>query len=82
MADCGILSGLASQARTLMTQEMLLSNCTQTELYRHWPSNLDGGTRRSHHEVGMHDGHTAGATRCVDASSGKNCAMCSPESNQ
>jgi pimeloyl-ACP methyl ester carboxylesterase len=42
LLGCGILSGLAPQARTPMTQGMLLSNRIQTALYRSWPPILDG----------------------------------------
>ncbi len=42
LLGCGVLSGFAPQARTPITEGMLLSNRIQTALYRHWPSNLDG----------------------------------------
>lgn len=42
LLGCGVLSGLAPQARVPITQGMLLSNRIQTALYRHWPPNLDG----------------------------------------
>lgn len=42
LLGCGVLSGLAPQAHTPITQGMLLSNRIQTALYRRWPSSLDG----------------------------------------
>jgi pimeloyl-ACP methyl ester carboxylesterase len=38
---CGVLSGLAPQAREPMTEGMLASNRIQTTIYRHWPPSLD-----------------------------------------
>jgi len=42
LLGCGVLSGLAPQAESPITDGMLLSNRIQTAVYRHWPRSLDG----------------------------------------
>ena len=42
LLGCGVLSGLAPQARTPITDGMLLSNRIQLAIYRHWPESVDG----------------------------------------
>ena len=41
LLGCGVLSGLAPQAREPMTEGMLAAIRVQTAIYRHWPRALD-----------------------------------------
>jgi pimeloyl-ACP methyl ester carboxylesterase len=41
LLGCGVLSGPAPQARSPITEGMVLSNRIQTAIYRRWPRNLD-----------------------------------------